>query len=141
MWRQSRNPRACLSRLTLLSSSSMMFATLRGGDWSKATVDAAGDVGSYTSVAVGADGDPVVSYRAGANHDLSFAICDQSASTHGNCGQTGDWSMVAMGAKESVGALSSVADVGGNPMRSSYDGANTDLHRPQVRRRLRRSGA
>jgi len=73
------------------------------GDWSKVTVDAAGYVGYHSSMAVDANGDPMISYYDGTNGDLKFAICDLSASTNGNCDQPGDWTKVTVDAAGNVG--------------------------------------
>ena len=84
------------------------------GDWNKVTVDAAGIAGAeYTSIAVGANGDPVISYRASTNADLKFAICDLSASTNGNCDQAVDWKKVTVDSPGNVGHYTSIA-VGAN---------------------------
>ena len=38
------------------------------------TLETAGDVGSYTSVAIGADGNPIISHHDNANEDLELMI-------------------------------------------------------------------
>jgi len=86
-------------------------------DWSTLVVDAA----SYqTSIAVDADGDPMIAYHLySPSYDLRFAICDLSASAHGNCDRIGDWSTVTADAEESVGRWCSVAvGLNGDPMIS-----------------------
>jgi len=90
------------------------------GDWSTVTVDAAGRVGVYTSIAVGANGDPMISYYDSTNGDLKFAICDLSASANGNCDDAGDWRTVKV--ERPGGLFSSIAvDAGGDPMISYYE--------------------
>ena len=98
------------------------------GDWSLVTVDAVGDGGRFTSIAVATNDDPVISYWDQTNGDLKLAICDASESANGNCDQTGDWSTVTADADETVGLWSSIAiDTNGNPMISYYDWTNQDL--------------
>jgi len=98
------------------------------GDWTKVTVDAAGVVGYEASMAVDANGDPVISYRDETNDDLKFAMCDRSASTNGNCDQTGDWSLETVDGEGNVGRWTAVAvDVNGNAMISYWDSTNEGL--------------
>jgi hypothetical protein len=60
-------------------------------DWTgkSVTVDTAGDVGAYSSIAVDANGDPMISYEDTDNWDVKFARCDMSAT--GGCDETSDW--------------------------------------------------
>src|SRR5512138_1851477 len=41
-------------------------------------VDSGGDVGRYTSIAVGADGLPIIAYYDATNADLKIAHCDDA---------------------------------------------------------------
>jgi hypothetical protein len=97
------------------------------GDWSMVIVDAVGDVGTYTSIAVDGNGDPMISYRNGTNSALKFAICDRSASANGNCNQTGDWRTVAADSGCAAYYTSIAVDANGEPMISYYDGTNSAL--------------
>ena len=65
-------------------------------DWSTVTVDVEAAVAAYTSVAVDAYGDPMISYFDVGTDGLKFAICDISASANGNCNQTADWTTAAL---------------------------------------------
>ena len=98
-------------------------------DWSTVAVDSGGYVGEYTSIAVGADGDPVISYLAAASDALKFAICDLSASTNGSCDQPGDWRKTTVDAGISAYQLftSIVVDTNGDPMISYFADINGDL--------------
>jgi hypothetical protein len=51
----------------------LKFARYNGTAWNSTTVDAAGLVGTYTSLAFGPDGQPAISYYDGTNRDLKFA--------------------------------------------------------------------
>jgi hypothetical protein len=100
----------------------------QAADWNVVTVDAAGDVGLYTSVAVGATGDPVISYLNDTDDDLKFAICDLSASANGNCDQTADWGIVTVDAPGDVGRETSITvEASGDPMIAYCDRTNHDL--------------
>ena len=100
----------------------------QSGDWNLATVDAEGAVGWTTSIAVNAEGDPVISYYDATNTDLRFAICDLSASANGNCDQSGDWNLATVDAEGEVGHNPSIAiDTEGDLMISYYDWTNQDL--------------
>lgn len=55
-----------------------------GGDETLSTVDSSGVVGLFTSIAVGADGFPVIAYLDETNLDLKVAKCDDAACAGGN---------------------------------------------------------
>jgi hypothetical protein len=50
-------------------------AACSGGTSTLSTVDSAGDVGRYPSIAIGADGLPVIAYFDNTNFDLKVAKC------------------------------------------------------------------
>ena len=88
------------------------------GDWSLTTVDAEGHVGHSTSIAVDRNGDPMISHYDETNRDLKLAMCDRSASAHGNCDDPSDWSTVVVDSEEVVPywGTSTAVDTNGNPM-------------------------
>jgi hypothetical protein len=95
-------------------------------DWNKVAADAAGSVGSFTSIAVDANGDPAIAYYRFGAAELLFAICDLSASANGNCDQGDDWNKVTV--DPAGGALPSIAvDANGDLIVSHYDPTNDDL--------------
>ena len=69
------------------------------------TVDSSGRVGEWTSVTVGADGLPVISYWDYTNEDLKVAHCGNAACSAGNTittvdsgGRVGEYNSVTVGA-------------------------------------------
>ena len=84
------------------------------------TVDAEGDVGYQTSIAIGTDGNPIISYLDLANGDLKTASCESTScnnatiSTVDSIGNVGTSSSIAIGAN-------------GNPIISYYDATNRAL--------------
>lgn len=97
--------------------------------WSKATVDETGILGGYTSIYQGPGStDLMISYALNAIDALRFAICDRSASTNGNCDQTGDWSKVTVDDTAAAGSFSSLTVNGnGDPMISYFFYTVNDL--------------
>jgi hypothetical protein len=92
-----------------------------GGE-SIVAVDSGGNVGQYTSLALDAVGNPVISYYDVTNGDLKVAHCNDS-----NCADGGE-SIVAVDSGGNVGQFTSlVLDGLGRPVISYFDGSNTDL--------------
>lgn len=93
-----------------------------GGDETLSTVDGAGSTGLYASLAVGADGLPVISYFDNTGGDLEIAKCndpacsgaDESLSTVDSVGTVGHFTSIAIGAD-------------GLPVISYFDSTNSDL--------------
>lgn len=94
-----------------------------GGDDPSQTIDAgAAVVGSHTSLALGLDGNPVISYYDATNGDLKVAHCNDLA-----CAPGGD-TVTAVDSAGSVGAFTSLAiGADGNPVISYADVGNTNL--------------
>jgi len=84
------------------------------------TVDATGNTGWYTSMAIGVNGFPVISYHDGTNSDLRVAACstatcsEKTLTTVDATGNTGYNTSIAIG-------------VNGFPVISYYDNTNGDL--------------
>jgi hypothetical protein len=84
------------------------------------TLDSAGNVGNFSSLAIGTDGLGLISYRDSANSSLKVAHCSNTActaatlSTLDSPGDTGYTTSVAIGA-DGLGLI------------SYYDGTNKDL--------------
>ena len=84
------------------------------------TLEEDGSVGWYSSVAIGADGNPIISHQDDTNFDLELYVCANPTCTTGTnqtlatAGVVGDYSSVAIGAD-------------GNPVISHYDDTNDDL--------------
>ncbi len=85
------------------------------------TVDSAGSVGAYSSIAISLDGFPVISYQDSTNADLKVMKCGNATCTSGNTITTVD----SVG---SVGQYTSIAvPADGRPYISYYDTTNTNL--------------
>ena len=89
-------------------------------DTTVTTIDSAGWVGYFTSITIGADGLPVISYYNLTNGDLKVAHCSDAScssatrSTVDSSGDVGNWTSIAIGAD-------------GLPVISHYDNTNDDL--------------
>ncbi|MGI9608945.1 MAG: SdrD B-like domain-containing protein, partial [Acidimicrobiia bacterium] len=84
------------------------------------TVDSPGEVGQYSSIAIGSDGNPVVSYANSISGDLKVLHCDDAACS--------SYSVNTVEAAGSVGQHTSLAiGADGFPVISHYDWGNYDL--------------
>ena len=87
-----------------------------------AAPDTADAVGTYTSLAMDSNGNPVVSYRDETNDDLKILHCNDP-----NC-IGGDESIIDPDFNDTVGEGSSLAlDANGNPVVSYFYGNTSDL--------------
>jgi hypothetical protein len=91
-------------------------------NWQAATVDAAGTVGRYTSLAVDGSGRLHVSYEDATNGDLKYATCAAACATAAN------WQAATVDAAGTVGGFTSLAVDGSGRLHVSYwDNTNVDL--------------
>jgi hypothetical protein len=85
-----------------------------------ATIDSTGDFDGYTSITVGTNGNPIISYYDSTNRDLKIAACNNPTcttstnSTIDSTGQVGYYTSIAIGTN-------------GNPIISYYDFSNGHL--------------
>jgi hypothetical protein len=83
-------------------------------------LETAGDVGRFSSVAIGLDGNPVISYQDQSNFHLELYVCAEPACSSGanhtleTTGDVGSYSSVAIGSDA-------------NPVISHRDASNGDL--------------
>lgn len=89
--------------------------------WSIVTVDEAGNVGDYTSLAV-INGKPAISYHSQIPDVLKYA---ESATMTGS--QAADWSVSTVDSSGDVGVDNSLAEVVGQPAVSYRDNSNDAL--------------
>ena len=85
------------------------------------TIDPTGDVGEYTSIAIGNNGLPVISYHNSTDDDLKVAAC-----TTTDC--TGTATISTVDSADAVGFYTSIAiRENGFPVVSYYDATHRDL--------------
>ena len=85
------------------------------------TVDSTGNVGGFTSIATGDNGNPIISYYDDTNGDLKVAACTTP-------GCTGTATITTVDSTGNVGWYTSIATGdNGNPIISYYDDTNGDL--------------
>ena len=88
-----------------------------------ATIDSAGDVGSSSSIAIGTNGNPIISYRDFAHDSLKVAACNDPT-----CTTSTNTTIDSPDGIGWVGPHTSIAiGTNGNPIISYYDGGNGDL--------------
>jgi len=93
--------------------------------WTCSTVDSTGDMGHYTSIAIGTNGVVWISYLDFTNDDLRVAKYVGSGGT--GCATTA-WTCVTVDSTGQVGYQSSIAvDATGKPWISYLDNTNLDL--------------
>ena len=84
------------------------------------TIDSTGDVGWQTSIAIGTNGNPIISYYDDTNSDLKIAACDNPTCT--------STTVRTIDSNGEVGPFTSIAiGTNGNPVISYYDLTNQDL--------------
>jgi hypothetical protein len=84
------------------------------------TLDSVGMVGIETSIAIGTNGNPIISYRDGTNNDLKIAACNNPTCTTST--------NTTIDSNGSVGLYTSIAiGTNGNPIISYWDLSNNDL--------------
>jgi hypothetical protein len=84
------------------------------------TIDSNGSVGANTSIGIGTNGNPIISYTDATNQDLKVAACDNPT-----CTTSTNTTIDSNGV---VGWYSSIAiGTNGNPVISYYDATNQDL--------------
>ena len=99
------------------SATALHYATGGSLPWTLSTVDSAGSVGEFTSLAFGPDGQPAISYYDNATGDLKFARFNGST-----------WTLTTLDSTGSVGLDTSLAfGPDGLPAISYRDNTNADL--------------
>jgi hypothetical protein len=90
------------------------------------TVDSDGFVGYFTSIAIGINGNPIISYLDGTNRDLKIAACKNPTCTGETEGDRSD--RYTIDSNGDVGYFTSIAiGTNGNPIISHFDQTNLNL--------------
>jgi hypothetical protein len=96
---------------------SLKYATNASGNWVITTIDSAGDVGGYTSIAIDSGDNVHISYYDYTNQDLKYAT-----------NASGNWVITTVGSDGDVGRYSSIAvDSEDKVHISYYDATNQKL--------------
>jgi predicted GH43/DUF377 family glycosyl hydrolase len=115
---------------------SIGYATSDDGiNWTKwvqpiVTLDGPDDVGEFSSLAIGADGLPVIAYYDATNGDLKFLRCGNAYCSESNTVSTLDGAVDEAGqpSTDDVGRfVDLVVDPDGLPVMAYYDATNGDL--------------
>ena len=90
------------------------------------TIDSGGAVGAWTSIAIGTNGNPLISYSDATGHSLKIAACNNP--TCAGPGGAPASTNTTIDSNGYVGGYTSIAiGTNGNPIISYYDTANGDL--------------
>jgi len=92
-----------------------------------ATIDSNGAVGSDTSITIGINGNPIISYLDATNGDLKIAVCNNPTCT-GVTEADRSINTAIDGSADYLGQYTSITiGINGNPIISYYDTTNGDL--------------
>jgi hypothetical protein len=90
------------------------------------TIDSDSDVGWYSSIAIGTNGNPIISYYDETNNDLKIAACKNPTCIGETEGDRSD--RYTIDSNGDVGFVTSIAiGTNGNPIISYYDETNLNL--------------
>jgi hypothetical protein len=110
------------SKEDVMMTASSCTGITEGENYNCAPIDSTNDVGQYTSIAIGTDGNPVISYYDNTDKTLKVYHC-----TDTSCSSGDDYTVDSPGGA-GAGQYSSIAiGTDGNPVISYYDYANYAL--------------
>ena len=90
------------------------------------TIDSSGDVGGYISIAIGTNGNPIISYWDDGNLDLKIAACNNPTCT--GTTELERSTNTTIDSTDAVGGHTSIAiGTNGNPIISYWDATNSNL--------------
>ncbi len=93
-------------------------------NWNTVTVDSAGDIGDYSSIAIDSGNNVHISYHDFDNDILKYAECNATD----NCTQSSSWNTAIVDDASGVGEFSSIASDDNDTIHISYyDSENQDL--------------
>jgi hypothetical protein len=84
------------------------------------TIDSTGNVGAHTSITIGTNGNPIISYLDGSNSDLKVAACNNPTCTTSTNTTIDSNGYVGFNSSITIG-------INGNPIISYYDLSNSNL--------------